>query len=564
MEQFTCPQCGHGSTFDPLAGSATCPRCGYAPPKDRRIVAEPPRQPVVQRRDPDSGKQHRIRQPLLDELLAHWAGAHLPDLTFSLPTSKQAYDLFRQYQKALGEGVSSQAGSLTGYVRCYVPERKAILWFMAAYLLLRRGECAKAAQHFHDLTRLYPNFPDPWIWLSATTDDPAQRIDYLENAVILEPAHPLARDALAIAQGRVAPGKGGHGRKTKGQAIEADCPRCGGLLHYEPGASQIECQYCGHYLELRETSLIDDQARLIGDLQLKRRLQGFVWTAARRVVQCPACGAALTMTLFLAKQCVFCGSTTVLIQDSGQTLERPDGLLPFKLDEREAVVAIEKAQGSASGRLRAWWTGQEPETQGAQAVYLPFWAFDGFVEVRKPPTSGSEPGRDQMLFGSFADGMWMLRQVDRPTSHGGPTLGKELLMFDNLIFSAMDFPPAWLLKEILPFELAALVPYEPRLLADWPAALYQRDVEAVAKEAYNLMLTKAVWRKKSVAFASAVELAELRRAFQVTTVTYQLVLLPVWAALVQREQELRLVLVNGQSGQVAVSSPLQRKPLNSP
>jgi hypothetical protein len=47
--------------------------------------------------------------------------------------------------------------------------------------------------------------------------------------------------------------------------------------------------------------------------------------------------------------------------------------------------------------------------------------------------------------------------------------------------------------------------------------------------------------------------------FQVTTVTYQLVLLPVWVALAQRDREQRLVLVNGQTGQVAFSSELKAR-----
>jgi hypothetical protein len=138
-------------------------------------------------------------------------------------------------------------------------------------------------------------------------------------------------------------------------------------------------------------------------------------------------------------------------------------------------------------------------------------------------------------------------------------LGKQLMMFDNLVYSAMDFPPNWLLKQILPYRLGAVVPYEPRLLANLPAALYQRDVEVVVQQAYNLMLARAVWRKKSLMLAQASDYAELRRTFQVTTVTYQLILLPVWVALALREREYRLVLVNGQTGRVIFSSPLSKK-----
>jgi hypothetical protein len=148
-------------------------------------------------------------------------------------------------------------------------------------------------------------------------------------------------------------------------------------------------------------------------------------------------------------------------------------------------------------------------------------------------------------------------RTGHPLPGGEPALSKETMMFDNLVFSAMDFPPPWILKKVQPYKLRSLVPYEAQLLANWPAALYQRDVEVAAREAYNSMLTSALWRKRSVVAANAAELGQLRRMFQVTTVTYQLVLLPVWAALARRDREQRLVLVNGQTGQVAFSSELK-------
>ena len=73
------------------------------------------------------------------------------------------------------------------------------------------------------------------------------------------------------------------------------------------------------------------------------------------------------------------------------------------------------------------------------------------------------------------------------------------------------------------------------------------------------MLYKAVWRKRRQVLGQAGDLDQLRRMFQVTTVTYQLVLLPVWVGLAQREHERRLVLVNGQTGKVVLSSPVRRR-----
>ena len=529
MQSFLCPRCGHQSAFDPWKAAARCPNCGYTPdpqhrPADGRHRATA--QTRVARRVP-AGSHH----PYLDELVSHWNGTFRPDPIFQLPDSHQAQSFFEHYQRALGEDPLLRPGAHMRYVRSHPPEPRAILWFVGGYLLLKRGKAQDAAQSLHELTQLYPSFADPWIWLTATTDDPLQRIDLLENAVLLEPAHPLARDALAIALGRVsASGQAPNGAGSA-QTTVAKCPQCAGSLHYEPGAPDVTCLYCGHCLSLHEINLSDQQAALVGDLRLQRRYQRHTWIDMERIVHCQMCGAELTMTHHLAKQCIFCGSTSVLVQDVERSLVRPDGFLPFRLAEDQAAAALQAAQQAGLQRLKTWWLGKTLEPVRLQGVYLPFWVFDGFVEMRTSAES----------------------RFDRVLGHHPPAARQDLLMFDNLLFSAMDFPPPQLLDRVLPFDLKLLVPFEPHLLANWPAALYHVDVEAAVEQAYDVMLNRALWQAGPRAVSEAANPAQLRRTFQVTSATYQLVLLPVWLAVVQRDDR-RLALVNGQTGKVAVES----------
>lgn len=571
MQPFTCPQCGHQSSFDPLEGCAVCPECGYTPPLDRRVVAEPK----------EDGKKGGAEQSLrsaqglraaegvlspLDELLGHWDGTHVPSHGITVRTKREVLALFQLYQQALGETRHFRADRHPSYARSYRPETDAVQSFVGAYLALKRGERARATQMLQGLTQRYPQFPDPWIWLSATTDDQATRIDYLENAIVAEPAHPLAQEALAVAQGRVPRPEAGGRAREQPRVVQTKCHRCGGSLRYEPGEGAVSCPYCGHRQELERANVVDGEATLVGELQLRRRMQGQEWKEVRRVVHCQACGAELTMSRYLAKQCVFCGCSSVLAEDSSRAFVQPDGFLPFAVDKPQAVAAVEKTQRSAMGNLKTWWIGKQQELLGLEAVYLPFWIFDGIVEVRKaalgPMSSGSRWDlatgvRTLARYPGDSVAERLSAHVKNGDEEREAAVRKDLMVFDNLVYSALDFPPWWLLKQVLPFELRAVIAYESRLLADWPAALYQRDVEQVVEQAYNTMLAKAVWRHKSLALGQVVDFAELRRTFQVTTVTYQLVLLPVWAGLARREQEHRLVLVNGQTGSVVMSSPLR-------
>ena len=238
------------------------------------------------------------------------------------------------------------------------------------------------------------------------------------------------------------------------------------------------------------------------------------------------------MTHHLARQCVFCGSSSVLVEDNRQELIRPDGFLPFKIDQDKAARAVHRALRSNGWRNHA---GMKPERP--QGIYLPFWVFDGFVEARYQPET--------------------LEGVLAPSRRPEPY--RRLLMFDNLLHSAMERSFAPLLESILPYRLGKMVPYDAHLLADWAAALYRRDVERVVEKARDAMLRAAIRRTRRLS-PEALKSWNAKRSFQITSVTYQLVLLPVWTVAVGPRGRRALVLVNGQTGEAAVGMIKPRAP----
>lgn len=524
MQPFVCPQCGHRSSFDPWAGPARCPRCDFTPPTSGAV---------------DSyirWAQRQTHQPLLDELLSHWNGTHQPDPSFSLPTADDALAFFREYQRALGEDPHPHPSPNALYVRDYQPSRQDILDFAAAYLSLRRGHHARAAEDLAALTLTAPELPDAWLWRSATTGDVRQRLAYLRRATDCDLGHPLARDALALAEGRV-PLAGGPRQEA---LVVAQCPQCGSGLHYEPGAPQVECPHCGHQLALQPANLVEDRAEPIHNLRLKRRYQGHAWAEAQRFVHCRTCGSGLTMTHHLARTCAFCGSTNVLVEEARRLLEQPDGILPFQVARDQALAALEQARNRPSRRLISWLGGDRATLHETVGVYLPFWVFDGMVEAYRTVSGFTGTTKETLGFSSH----------------------------ENLLFPAVDLPAAPLLRQIRPFDLAALVPYEPRLLAGWPARLYTLDVEMTSETARSAMIRRARKRTPApahprspgsqLAMGSRISAPGVAAAspvlFQVVGITYQLVLLPVWLARLEASGRQSLALVNGQTGSVAFAA----------
>jgi DNA-directed RNA polymerase subunit RPC12/RpoP len=496
MQPFICPQCGHQSGFDPWVESARCPECGFSPPADG------PRHNYIQ------WAQRVAYQAFLDELSSHWQGSHTPEPAFALDTPQDAEEFLRKYHRLVGLEAPN-----------YRPNREEMLVFAESYALLRRGERAEAAEGFGALVLTSPLFVEPWIWLTATTDDPVARRKYLENATRLDSAHALARDALVLLQNQEVLSSGG--RRQAEEIAAAKCPQCGGTLQYEPGAAEVECTYCGHLLKLWERNLVDEAATPLHHLRLRRRYEGHTWAAGQRIVRCLTCGAELVMTEHLAGLCSFCGSANVLLADNERVLEQPDSFLPFQVERQQAERAVHQVQRSILRRFLAWWAEEEWQLRELQGVYLPFWVFDGIVETY---------------------------QIYK----GMATQQKESLTWDtheNLLFPGVSVPPRSVLVGVYPFELSVLTPYEPRLLANWPARLYNRDVELVAEEARQDMLdrTRHLAPRRGILDKQQVDC-------QVIGLTYQLVLLPVWLALLESQEQRCLVVVSGQTGKAAMSS----------
>ncbi|MBN1661012.1 MAG: hypothetical protein JXA93_21630 [Anaerolineae bacterium] len=527
MQAFSCPQCGHESEFDPWKESAHCPQCGFRPPTGAAALG------YVQ------WARRYAYQPLLQELQGYWHGRHQPEPQFTFESRWDAVWFFRDYRLALGEDPHGQPGPHSSYVRDYEPTEREILIFAGAYMRLRRGERAAAASELQALTHTAPDFVDPWVWLTATTDDVVERARYLEKAARLDAAHPLARDALVVARGQVATAR----PLAQDEIVTAHCFKCGGAWEYRPGAGAIACPYCGLEMQLERENVVDGAAGALHTLRLKRQAQRRAWRDVQRIVRCRTCGAEMSLAHHLARVCAFCGSANVLAADSQRELEQPDGFLPFEVHEAGARAAIEEMMIGRWRRLASWWNGRSDSIQGLQGVYLPFWVFDGIVE------------------GYRFTKRWIRDEKE--------TIGWQT--YENLFLPGFDVPPVDLVERVYPFGVESMVPYEPGLLANWPAELYSRDVELAAEEAHATLIDRArkeAERKARAASGSrgglqfsvdsrvgldaASRLSTAPSAFQVIGVTYQLVLLPVWVAHVGDAGTTCLALVNGQTGRAAM------------
>jgi len=416
--------------------------------------------------------------------------------------------------------------------------------FRLARTAIKTGEKAYGKKLLLEAVEKDANHSDAWLWLSATTDDPAEQRKYLEWAIAAEPGNAQARRGLALLTGQlneeellpagqdVAPR-----RPSEPEVAELrrsfDCPQCGGRLRFEPEIVDLRCAHCGFVETVEEVALEDGAHPLDFTLPTAR---GHRWAEAERLFTCRQCGAATSLPVGAqSTDCPFCGNAALVRAPEEAELIAPHGLLPMALDAAHAHRAAKEWLGSG-------WLAPENLTQLVRGkhlrpAYVPFWVFEAVLTVKWRAEVAEGDGRNR-------------RQAWRT--------GERTLFFTDRLVPGLRALPADLLKQLPKFDLKKLLVFRPEYLADWPAAAYDLSLADASLNAREAMVQEATRELRH----KAVPGHEVRN-LEVATATfsgelYKLVLLPLWIGSYQYGNRLYRVLINGQTGAVAGERPLDQ------
>lgn len=385
---------------------------------------------------------------------------------------------------------------------------------------------------------------DAWLWLTATTDDPAEQRQYLEWAIAADPGHVAARRGLGLLTGQIkpadltpaAPLNAAPPAPPEPQTVTIrrtfDCPRCGGRLRFDPALVDLRCEHCGYVEGVAEEPAA---AEAVLDYTLPTR-QSQRWAEAERRFTCGQCGAGTVLPVgATSPTCPFCGAAALVAAPEEAGLLPPQGVIPMGL-EAEAVAARVRAW-LGRGRLAPDDLVALAHRRAVQPVYVPFWRFHSALTTRWRALVREGEGRQ-------AQSVWRD--------------GEETFFYPRWLQAGARALPADLLRQIEPFDLEGLVAYKPEYLAGWPAGTYDVSLAQAALDARAGMLADATRRLGPKLLPGRLVSEWQVRGSDFTGQTYQLVLLPVWVGHYQYRGRRYRVLVNGQTGQVAGDRPLDR------
>ncbi|NWF69462.1 MAG: hypothetical protein HXY40_10275 [Chloroflexi bacterium] len=408
--------------------------------------------------------------------------------------------------------------------------------YLSAHAALKQGKKDEALRYFRSAIDYQPDFVDAHIWIARLVDDEKLKHDHLTTALAYEPNHVDALREWMVFNKRLTPEEAArthHADDAETRLVKGPvafktqallCPICNGQMTLNERTGSHECRFCGHKVQTKQAESIDNLASGL----LERKARPKHWVIGDRLLRCDQCGAERTIPARkLAQTCPFCGSTQVILCDALGSFQQPDGLLPFKVTRDAASMAVQTKLKSAAERLKGFFNANQLSGAQLDGLYIPFWLFEGTVEVTRST-------------------------IDRRTLHRN-TQGYQREIFNDAVYNiavcAVSSPPPLLTQQLGAFDWDAMVAYDPRLLAKYPAEIYSVDFDRASLQAHAPV---AQMMKARYDLPDGDEI-ESNIFTSVKHMLFQLVLVPVWVGtLFERDGDVRPALVNGRSGETVL------------
>ncbi len=333
-----------------------------------------------------------------------------------------------------------------------------------------------------------------------------------------------------------------HGDSQEGAERTFPCEACGGDMRFSIGVQKLECERCGHVVDLSVEGQVDEQ-------DFKAMLAGLAshqggGSPGEKEVSCGSCGATVVFSGTLtAQDCSYCG-TPIQRSDVHQAEERVPvtGMLPFKIEKDRASVNLKAWVASR------WFAPNDFKRRGVTGqftgVYLPYWTYDSM-------TSNQYSGeRGEYYYVEVGSGENKRRER---RTRWYPASGQFQRFFDDVLVCGVNRLPAKLMTELEPWPFEELVSFNHEMMAGYLAQTYDIPLDdgfEVARGRMDVALRSEAKRRIG---------GDTQRLHSLNTqhaaITFKHLLLPVWLLGYTYKDKVYQVAINACTGEVQGERP---------
>lgn len=322
-------------------------------------------------------------------------------------------------------------------------------------------------------------------------------------------------------------------------AITYKCPNCGGELKFDPATQQYRCEYCISSFSQEALENANPQPQ---QTQAQEREQTDENGAV--VYSCPSCGAQIVADETTAATfCYYCHNP-VILQGRLSGDYRPDSVIPFAVDKKEAVESFLAYVKSRRFVPKDFFCKEQIEK--ISGVYFPFWQYSCRAD-------GCWRGQGNQIR------VYRMGEIEYTETKVFAIEREADIVFTNLMRDALSKENRQLVEAVQPFRVEEAKPFSMGYLSGFLAE--KRDME---KQELGAELKEEVRRNAQQMLRASVDgyIAATGEAeeLHVSEETWNYLLLPVWVLTYRgKNGKLYYYAMNGQTKKVCGVLPLAKE-----
>ena len=327
--------------------------------------------------------------------------------------------------------------------------------------------------------------------------------------------------------------------------LEYKCPNCNGAIAFDSASQQMECPFCGASFTMETLQAMDsalDGQREIGWDTASAGEWGEGETEGMAVYSCRSCGGEIiTDATTAATKCPYCENPVVMAGRFSGAL-RPDAVIPFKLDKKAAVAALQKHLQKK--RLLPRVFRDQNHIDEAKGVYVPFWLYDADMDAN-------------LRYRATQLRKWTSGGYDYTETSTYYVYRGGRIAFDKVPVDGSSKIDNGLTESIEPFDWKDAVGFQTAYLAGYLADKYDVDMEQSTPRANERIhkSTEDAFAKTVTGYASVKPEGGYVNLLQGTA---RYALYPVWLLNTSWRGKKFTFAMNGQTGKFVGDLPMDK------
>ncbi|MBO5550556.1 MAG: magnesium transporter [Lachnospiraceae bacterium] len=330
-----------------------------------------------------------------------------------------------------------------------------------------------------------------------------------------------------------------------GDVLNFKCPSCGAALPFNGATGEMTCEYCGAGFTMEQVRAAEEAEKE------NAAASDMTWTTSGQLMitdedgkvqgyKCPSCAAEMVASdTTAATECPYCGNQAIIPQ-SFEGIYKPDLMIPFSIDKKTAVDALQEFTKGKKLLPNAFTENNRIEK--ISGVYVPFWLY-------------SCHAKGSVSFEGVKSKKWEDANYSYEKKDHFSIVRRGEMDFVRIPADASTQMDDATMDSLEPFDYSKAVEYDAAYFSGYLADRYDVEEEQARPRA-NERVKNTFRDKMREQVHNYNEVSHKSDSISLSNARAEYAMLPVWMMSTRYEDNIYTFGINGQTGKLVGSLPV--------